>query len=170
MLVLDLGKSIKEMEELCLGKGIKVLKADGDDKKIRAESVYTEEGLKCPRWLLLPGSDHGVLPGSRNKTYPDQLKHMAENYEQYSVGSARELIQIVTLKYFQDGTFLFSKSSETYGRCKEVYQLNNGQGSQITLGGVVDLSDHDGGILVHNTSLMSVIAHTIRGLIAFADF
>jgi hypothetical protein len=73
LLVLDLGKSIQEIEALCKAKDINVLSTQNSrgDEKLRAEACYSAAGPAAPRWLLLPGSDHGVLPGSRMKTYEE---------------------------------------------------------------------------------------------------
>jgi hypothetical protein len=169
LLFLDLGKSIKELEELCKVKAIKILKADGDDQKLRAELIYQEQGLNI-RWLVLPGLEYGILPGSRSKTYQIQIQTMEHNYPGYEIGSARELVQLTILKYLQDGTVLFPSEPSTYGRCKEVYQLGNGKEIQITLGNASSSSANFEGLTVHNPSFVSVIAHPIRGLIAFAAY
>ena len=88
LLVLDLGKSIAEMEQLCTAKGTNVLSTEGEgDERLRAETCY-QATVKDFRWLLLPGSDHGVLPGSRSKSYVDQVKYMESNYPGYAVGGA----------------------------------------------------------------------------------
>ncbi len=131
LLVLDLGKSIQEIERLCKAKGINVLSTQNSrgDEKLRAEACYTAPGTDCPRWLLLPGSDHGVLPGSRNKWYHDQVKYMEANYPGYEVGGARELVTLAMLKYLQDGTVLFPRDPLTLGRCKENFQTGGWGGN-----------------------------------------
>ena len=146
ILVLDLGKSIKEIEALCKAKGITVLKADGDDEKLRAEACYRAAGPATPRWLLLPGSDHGVLPGSRGKHYDGQKKYMEQNYPGYEVGGARELVTLAMMKYLQDGTVLFPKEPCTLGRCKERYQTGGWKDSIVVLGG--RSSSASGGLVV----------------------
>ena len=151
ILVLDLGKSIEEMESLCKAKGVNVLKADGDDEKLRAEDCYRAPGTGS-RWLLLPGSDHGVLPGSRDKTYADPVTYMNSNYGGYEVGGARELVTIAMLKFLQDGTVLFPSEPWTYGRCKEQFQKagRGWDGYSICLGGVDSSSPSVFGGLVVN--------------------
>jgi len=142
ILFLDLGKSIEEIEKLCT-----VLKADGDDKQLRAETCYKATGIDCPRWLLLPGSDQGVLPGSRNKIYDDQVEYMGAKYPGYEVGGARELVTLAMLKYLQDGTVLFPKEpSDTWGRCKEQYQTGGWEGRRVLLG--YRSSSASGGLVV----------------------
>jgi hypothetical protein len=164
LLVLDLGKSIAEMEKLCKAKRITVLKADGDDKKLRAETCYKAVGVGS-RWLLLPGSDHGVLPGSRNKTYDNQVKYMKSNYPGYAVGGARELVTVAMLKQIQDGTVLFSNQPVTFGRCKEQYQKGEFKGYQICLGGVqASSSSGCGGLVVAPYHLLASSDH---GLVCF---
>ena len=134
LLVLDLGKSIEDIERLCRAKGIKVLSTEYErDAKLRAESCY-QATVKDFRWLLLPGSDHGVLPGSRNKRYADQVKYMESNYPGYAVGGARELVTLAMLKHIQDGTVLFPNQPHTYGRCKEEYQTGAWEGRRVLLG------------------------------------
>jgi hypothetical protein len=76
------------------------------------------------------------LPGSRDKNYDDQVKHMKANYRGYEVGGARELVTLAMLKYAQDGTVLFPKEPCTYGRCKEQYQTGPWEGARICLGSV----------------------------------
>ena len=137
ILVLDLGKSIKEMERLCQAKGITALSTKyGGDEKLRAETCYSAAGPAVPRWLLLPGSDHGVLPGSRDKRYAYQVKYMEANYPGYEVGGARELVTLAMLKYLNDGTVLFPEEPWTYGRCKEIFQTGEwgGKDWRICLG------------------------------------
>ena len=153
ILFLDLGKSIEEIERLCTAKSITVLSTEyRGDEQLRAESYYKATGTNCPRWLLLPGSEHGVLPGSRRKTYDDQVKHMKSNYRGYEVGGARELVTLAMLKYAQDGTVLFPKEPSTYGRCKEQYQTGKWLGLQICLGSVEASSSSGFGGLVVFTS------------------
>ena len=131
LLVLDLGKSIADMEGLCKAKGITVL---GQNAEIlRTETCY-QATVQDFRWFLLPGSDHGVLPGSRNKTYADQVQYMESNYPGYAVGGARELVTLAMLKHIQDGTVLFPKELRTWGRCKEEYQTGEWQGRRVLLG------------------------------------
>ncbi len=148
LLVLDLGKSIEELERLCQAKDINVLSRNAE--KLRAEACYSATGTGCPRWLLLPGSDHGVLPGSRNKNYDDQVRYMEANYPGYEVAGARELVTIAMLKYLQDGTVLFPKEPGTYGRCKDKFQKagSSWDGYPISLGGVATSSPSGFGGLV----------------------
>jgi hypothetical protein len=172
LLVLDLGKSIAEMEGLCTAKSITVLKADGYDKKLRAETFYEAVDVES-RWLLLPGSDHGVLPGSRSKTYADQVKYMESTYPGYAVGGARELVTLAMLKQIQDGTVLFPDEPLTFGRCKEQYQIGDRKGYQICLGGVQHSSSSDFGGLtsyfynpVLGERMSSVVWSSAMGLAA----
>jgi hypothetical protein len=153
LLLLDLGKSIEEIEGLCKAKNITAISTKyGGDAKIREEAFYQAPDTDCPRWLLLPGSDHGVLPGSRDKTYANQVTHMQANYPGYEVGGARELLTLSMLKYAKDGTMLFPDNPYTYGRCKEEYQTGDWQGRRLLLGeisssayfGLVFYFDDDG--------------------------
>lgn len=132
LLVLDLGKSIQEIERLCQARGINVLSHNAEI--LRAERCYQEPDVDHPRWLLLPSSDNGVLPGSRNKRYADQVKYMEENYPGYEVGGVRELVTIAMLKYLQDGMVLFTRDPITYGQCKEQYQEGDWREEKKVLG------------------------------------
>ncbi len=131
LLVLDLGKSIAEMEGLCIAKGITVLSSSAE--KLRAETCY-QATVKDFRWLLLPGSDHGVLPGSRDKWYDDQVEYMESTYLGYAVGGVRELVTLAMLKQIQDGTVLFPEEPRTFGRCKEEFQTGGWKGGMVVLG------------------------------------
>jgi hypothetical protein len=136
LLVLDLGKSIADIERLCTAQGITVLKANGDDEKLRVESCY-QAVAAGPCWLLLPGSGHGVLPGSRKKTYEEQVKYVESNYPGYAVREARELVTLAMLKHIQDGTVLFPEepyTCYTFGRCKEEFQTGDWKGRRVWLG------------------------------------
>jgi hypothetical protein len=146
IIVLDLGKSIAEMERICTAKSITVLKADGDDEKLRAETCYQAGGTDCPRWLLLPGSDHGVLQGSRDKSYNDQVQYMESNYPDYAVGGVRELVTLAILKQIQDGTVLFPEEPYIYGKCQEQYQTGDWKGRRLALGR--NSSSNSGGLVV----------------------
>ena len=159
LLVLDLGKSIAEMEILCTAKDITVLKADGDAEKLRAEACYQARGTGS-RWLLLPGSDHGVLPGSRNKTYDNQVKYMESTYPGYAVGGARELVTVAMLKHIQDGTVLFPTEPYTWGRCKEQYKTGGWKGDRVALGG--NSCSASGGLVIGLNDV--VIANDNSGL------
>ena len=131
LLVLDLGKSIAELEALCKAQGLSVFKADGDDEKLRAEDCYQAPGTDCPCWFLVPGSDHGVLPGSRNKRYDEQVSYMEQSYPGYVVGGIRSLVTLAMLKYLHDGTMLLSENpSKIYGRCKEQFSKEIGKTSE----------------------------------------
>ena len=143
LLVLDLGKSIAEMERLCKAKGITVFSTQYEDntKNLRAETCY-QATVKDFRWLLLPGSDHGVLPGSRNKSYAAQVQYMEANYPGYVVGGVRELVTLAMLKHIQDGTVLFGVN---YGRCQKEYQTGDCKGTLIWLGAVKPSSSSDFG-------------------------
>lgn len=146
LLVLDLGKSIAELEALCKAQGLSVFKADGDDEKLRAEAVYMEVDIDCQRWLVLPSSDHGVLPGSRNKTYENQIQYMHQHYPMYEVGKARVLIHVVMLKYIQDGTLLFPRTPCTYARGADHY-LHEGKWEKKAIIFISTHGSDDGGKL-----------------------
>ena len=134
MLMLDLGMSIEELEEKGKNKGITLLKADGDDEKLRLE-LYYRGTRKDIRWLLVTGSDHGVLPGSKGKSYDDQVSYMRSNYPDYEVGGARELVTLYVLNQLQTGGYLFPSEPYTYGRVKEKYAVVEGwKGWRIVLG------------------------------------
>ena len=59
---------------------------------------------------------------------------MKANYPGYAVGEARELVTLVMLKYIKDGTVLFPEEPDTYGRCKEEYQIGAWEGGRVLLG------------------------------------
>jgi hypothetical protein len=146
ILVLDLGKSIQEIENLCRAQDINVFSRNAE--KLRAEAFYSACGPAAPRWLLLPGSDEGVLPGSRNKNYADQVKYMGANYPPgYKVGDARELVTLAMLKYREDDTVLFGANPTTWARCKERYQTGSWKDSIVILGS--RSSSASGGLVVY---------------------
>ena len=152
LLVLDLGKSIAEMERLCT-KGITVFSTEDEryPKHLRAETCYQAVG-EGSRWLLLLlGSDHGVLPRSRNKNYADQVKYMEANYPGYSVGGARELVTLAMLKHIQDRTVLFPAVPATLGNCKEQHQTGYLKGYTLCIGYVEASSSSGFGGLVFTT-------------------
>ncbi len=162
ILVLDLGKSIEELEEKFKSKGKTLFSTRfGTDGKLRTESCYKEKegGI---RWVLLPGSDHGVLPGSRYKSYADQVKYMKEHYPGYEVGGARELLTLYMLHHMETGGYLFPEESYTWGRCKETYQVGDwgGKGWRIALG-----DSGLGGLVVHDD--YGVYDHYHYGLFGF---
>ncbi len=148
ILMLDLGISIKELEKESASKGIVMLRADDDVRKLRNEPCYRERKVAA-RWLLLVGSEHGVLPGSNRQTYLDQLALMQGSYPGFEVGEARELVTVYMLKYLQDSTYLFPGEPEIWARVKEQYQTESkkGYGARIVLGAssasglVVDYTD-----------------------------
>jgi hypothetical protein len=165
LLVLDLGKSIEELEALCYTKDITILSTEYEwGNNLRAEACYKSVGTCCTRWLLLPGSDHGVLPGSRDKTYNDQVQHMQVNYPGYEMGGVRELVTLWILKDTQDETVLFPREPMTYGRCKDQYQNQTyyWQGHRIALGGT---SSASGGLV---PSTVAIVPCSIKmGFFAF---
>ncbi len=134
LLVLDIGMSIEELEKLCRQKGINVLaKEFEDDIIIRREPCYLERG-SAKRWLLLCGSSDGILPGTRNKRYSDQVAYMEQHYAGFEVGGLRELMHVAILNYVQCGEVLFSEETLTYARVKEQYEIGDWKDSRITLG------------------------------------
>jgi hypothetical protein len=144
VVVLDIGMSIEALEAKCAAQKLTVLGRSAE--KLRAESCYKAPG-EGMRWLLFPGSDHGVLPGSRNKDYNQQVQHMHTYYPGYEVGGARELVMVAMLKYLQDGKVLFGDSPSTYSRCKEKYQTGEWKGHNVLLGN--RSSSASGGLVVH---------------------
>ena len=133
LLVLDLGYSIADIERLCQAQDINLFSYHAD--VLRSEACYQNRETDSPTCLLLPGSDHGVLPGSRNKCVADQVQYMEETYPLYEVGGVRELVTIVMLKYIQDGTVLFSNHPCTLSNCKEYFEAGHWKGYPIRLGG-----------------------------------
>jgi len=117
---LEVGKSIAELEALCEARRIHVFRQNAE--RLRAEACYSVAGNDGPRWLLLPSADHGVLPGSRRMPYDEQVQYMQQNYPDYEVSAARELVTVAILKYLQDETGLFPLTPWTFGRYKEQYQ------------------------------------------------
>ncbi len=110
-----------------------ILKPEPNFEDFQQEPYYKAE--EQPRWLLIPGSDNGVLLGSRNMTYAQQVTYMEENYPGFHVGTVRELITVALLKMVQDKTVLFPKNDPlTFGRCQERYQQNTWQGRGIRVG------------------------------------
>lgn len=82
------------------------------------------------RWVLMIKD---VIPGSRNKSYPEQEKIIAELAEKslgYKIPSFLEAATCILTQYFFDSkTRLFTDDPWTYSRCKEQY------GDQILVGG-----------------------------------
>lgn len=145
MLVLDLGDSMATMEKRCAKRDIPVLSNYKQrDRRIRQQSYYRTPGPAYARWLLLPGSDDGTLPGSRNKRYDDQVQYQQEHYPGYVVGRIRELVLVAMLQYVQNGTVLWDHAY-TRGRCKEQFKNGNWQGYSVLF---LEPSRDQGGILV----------------------
>ncbi len=167
ILMLDLGKSIGELEEKFKSKGKTLLNTSESYSKpenLRAESCYKERGTG-KRWLLLPGSDHGVLPGSRYKSYADQVKHMKEHYPGYEVGGARELLTLYMLHHMETGLYLFpEKEPSTWGRCKETYQVGGWKGRRMILG-----DSGLGGLVVNPGVLYAFSGHALFGFLSVSS-
>lgn len=144
VVILDLGMSIEELESHC--EEAVIFTGAGNEEKLTAEPCY-KESIVTKRWLLLDGSEDGVLPGSRNKTYEEQVRYMKDNYPGFEVGSARELATFYVLHQIESETPLFSAtSSPTWGIVKERYHHQQGsfKDKQIALGAGSEL-----GLVVH---------------------
>lgn len=134
LLVLDIGMSVEKLEKLCAAQNVRIFNREwGDNEEIRREKCYQESGRE-KRWLLLPTSDHGVLPGTRDKSYNDQVAHMKQHYAGFEIGGLRELVNVAILSYVQNGEILFSDETLTYARVVEQYEVGDWKGLRITLG------------------------------------
>ncbi len=102
--MLDIGMSMEEIEQRSGVRGIDWFSNDRGEgsEKICAEKCYKEEIEGC-RWLVIPGSDHGVLPGSRGKGYDDQVSYMQGNCLDSEVGGVRELLTLYVLYCLRTG-------------------------------------------------------------------
>ncbi len=148
ILWLDIGKSIEEVERMAAKKQRPLFKEDEDAERLRLESFYKEKGRDCPRWIIVPGSDHGVLQESRNKGYNELAEYMRKSYPGYELGGVRELLNLAMLKYQKDGTVLFTRDPFTFGRCTDQYKGGDFPGLHIELGcGELSSSKSFGGLL-----------------------
>ena len=92
---------------------------------------YGAKSLDASRWVLMTKD---VLPGSRNKSYGEQQKIVADLAEKslisYEVPGALESAACILSQYFGSNIRLFSDNPWTYTRCKEKVQ-----GYQMVVGG-----------------------------------
>lgn len=146
ILLLDVGLSLESLEEQSNSEGITLFSTEhGGDTLLRAEACYRKT-VPCKRWLLLAGSDYGVLPGSRKKSYVDQVRYMEVNYPGFEVGGVRELVALYLLDQLQPGTHLFPEGPYTFGRVKEEYQTGEWKGKRI----VLESGDPSGLVVYHS--------------------
>jgi hypothetical protein len=96
-------------------------------------AIIQEQGDKSidkSQWVLMTD----VLPGSRNKSYGEQQKIVADLAEKslisYEVPEILESATCILSQYFGSNIRLFSDSPCTYTRCQE-----NVQGYQVIVGG-----------------------------------
>ena len=108
-------------------------------------AIIQEQGDKSidkSQWVLMTKD---VLPGSRNKSYGEQRKIVADLAEKslisYEVPEILESATCILSQYFGSNIRLFSNSPWTYTRCQE-----NIQGYQVVVGGFapagLDVSNH----------------------------
>ena len=90
-----------------------------------------DKSIDKSHWVLMTKD---VLPGSRNKSYGEQQKIVADLAEKslisYEVPETLESAACILSQYFGSNIRLFSDNPWTYTRCKE-----NVQGYQVVVGG-----------------------------------
>lgn len=100
LLILDLGFSIDTLQEPYIAytdiEGFTPIY-----ENCNRQMVIHEEVMHITRhnsqWILLPGADSGILPGSRNKGYYEQILYMNIHYVDYVAGDAREMVTVAIL-------------------------------------------------------------------------
>ncbi len=75
-----------------LGK-VRLFHEDRHESYLKESKCYIEKGSTIPYWVLMNPSDGGVLSGTRNKSYQEQLVHQRVSYPEYQIGTAKELVQ-----------------------------------------------------------------------------
>lgn len=90
-----------------------------------------DKSIDKSQWVLMTKD---VLPGSRNKSYDEQKKIVADLAEKslisYEVPETLESATCILSQYFGSNIRLFRDSPRTYTRCQE-----NVQGYQVVVGG-----------------------------------
>lgn len=132
ILFLDLGYSITAMEKLCKDQSIEIFSINAGN--LREKLRYHIHKTGSPRWILVPGSDNGALPGSRTKFYNEQITYMETNYPGYEVGGIRELVTLTILQYVQNREILFARNPCTFVRCQNFSQKSWWKVPHICLG------------------------------------
>ena len=124
------GLTLKSLGELAK----KYFSASDTGYRFILAAIIQEQGDKSidkSQWVLMTKD---VLPGSRNKSYGEQQKIVADLAEKslisYEVPEILESATCILSQYFGSNIRLFSDSPWTYTRCQE-----NIQGYQVVVGG-----------------------------------
>ncbi len=130
-------KSLGKLAKRCF------LDSDGGYKFIWSHITQElgDKSIDKSQWALMTKE---VLPGSRNKSYDEQQKIVADLAEKslisYEVPETLEAAACILSQYFGSKIRLFSDNPGTYTRCKEKVQ-----GYQVVVGGFAPA-----GLSVHN--------------------
>ena len=156
---LALGYSIKELEEMYIRtqsgmfRKVKLFHDDKHEQTIKQAACYTEKLPSQPYWVLINGLDHGIVPGTRNKSYQEQVNYQQDHYPDYKIGSALELIQLIILQHLQDSNaYLCANKPITYGRVIDQYQVTGPQATKVVFGNFTQ----EGGIYLHKDQYLIV--------------
>ena len=128
VLLLDLGISIDALQERYIAYTNAIELAaiyENHNRQITIHEEVMHTTRNSPQWILLPAVDYGILPGSRNKKYQQQVLYMYMNYADYVVGDAREMVTVAMLSYLCGKQMFPNAPEETKGRCKT--KLENGK-------------------------------------------
>jgi len=121
-MVLDVGISMVHLETALKATAPGTKFYSEDFKKEKYGSERGEAG-----WIVVPTSDHGVEPGSRNKLYAEQERDKNKKYE---IMGARQVVVVALLTHADKGEFLFPVSPYTWARTKDL----TASGSRAYLG------------------------------------
>jgi len=94
LVVLDAGKSINALNELIENKETKFRGMDFTNETFAQVS-------DSPQWMLIPTSDKGVMPNSRNKTFKDQYTYL-KDHPNYRMMTAREAVTVAIMANIAD--------------------------------------------------------------------
>ena len=138
ILILDPGISMQALDEkLKASESISL-------QKFQDHTWYGESFAKTHgkvQWIVMPTSDGGLLPGSRNTAYTDQVKYMQQTHPPFSVLKGRELAVAVigSALVNPDNRLLFDRPGDGQNqgkgwgeaRCEELWSAT---GSSSSLG------------------------------------
>jgi hypothetical protein len=162
LVLIPKGVSVEDMHRLCVGK-----KSDSkmhnfsdkfEGKNAGKEDVWTTKGMEASYWSLMyvgdRSVDNGVIPGSRSKTWDDQVKVFNEVNGRiggvYEIIGAREATLSTLMRYMSTGekilTWSQSNQPNTGTRTLDHWDKNGwGDGWRVYVG------QFDGdGLRVHN--------------------
>ena len=133
-LVLDAGLSISALDSKLPHSGdgsMKFLWGSNRDNEKRASCSTS---TRAPQWLLIDTSDHGILPGSRDKNYSAQQAHLATNYPEFREASPGEYVSAVMITAVETREKLLPSRPWTKARTKDGFGLGY-RDYRVDLGG-----------------------------------